>query len=82
MNICYLTHENGENLGNVVILAVLYPAVDDIISRYASDLASKIVIDITNPLNFETFDALVVLADGSAANEIQVKLADSSALYK
>jgi predicted dinucleotide-binding enzyme len=29
------------------------------------------VVDITNPLNFETFDELVVPAGGSAAAEIQ-----------
>ena len=29
--------------------------------------ANKVVVDITNPLNFETFDSLTVPADSSAA---------------
>jgi 8-hydroxy-5-deazaflavin:NADPH oxidoreductase len=40
-------------------------------------LEGKVVIDITNPLNFETWDELVVPADGSAASEIQKKLPNS-----
>jgi len=40
-------------------------------------LAGKIVVDITNPLNFETFDSLVVPADSSAAAEIAAALPSS-----
>src|SRR5690606_12308639 len=37
----------------------------------------KIVVDITNPLNFETFDSLTVAPDSSAAAEIAAALPDS-----
>lgn len=40
--------------GDVVILAVPYPAVESIIASHKDALAGKTVIDITNPLNFET----------------------------
>lgn len=60
--------------GDIVVLAVPYPAVDGIVSAYAEQLAGKTVVDITNPLNFETFDELVVPAGSSAAAEIQAKL--------
>ena len=40
----------------------------------------KTVIDISNPLNFETFDSLVVPADSSAAAEIAAKLPNSTVL--
>lgn len=73
-----VTRENDAALGDIVVLAVPYPAVDDIIARYGEQLAGKIVIDITNPLNFETFDELIVPADGSAAQEIQAKLPNST----
>lgn len=73
----HIGRENGIELGEIIVLAVPYPAVDDIISRYQEQLHDKIVIDITNPLNFETFDELVVPADGSAAQEIQKKLPQS-----
>ena len=76
-----VTRENDAALGDIVVLAVPYPAVDDIIARYGEQLAGKIVIDITNPLNFETFDELIVPADCSAAQEIQAKLPNST-LFK
>jgi predicted dinucleotide-binding enzyme len=59
---------------------VPYPAVDGIIAAYADQLEGKTVVDITNPLNFETFDSLVVGAGSSATAEIQAKLPTSSVL--
>jgi hypothetical protein len=55
-------------------LAVPYPAVADIISQRVGQLAGKVVVDITNPLDFETFDSLTVPADGSAASQIAAAL--------
>jgi hypothetical protein len=66
--------------GDIVILAVYYPAVKDIIAQYADKLAGKIVVDITNPLNVETFDSLVVPADSSAAAELAAALPSSRVL--
>ncbi|MCC2592631.1 NADPH-dependent F420 reductase [Tessaracoccus sp. OS52] len=66
--------------GDVVVLAVPYPAVDQILAERAGQFDGKIVVDITNPLNFETFDSLVVPADGSAAAEIAAKLPQSKVL--
>ena len=63
--------------GDVVVLAVPYPAVADVIATYGTALAGKIVVDITNPLDFATFDALVVPADGSATAEIAAALPQS-----
>lgn len=66
--------------GDIVVLAVGYPAVADIIAAHGEKLAGKVVVDITNPLNFETFDSLVVPADGSAAAVIAAQLPDSHVL--
>ena len=66
--------------GDIVVLAVPYPAVADIVSQRADQLAGKVVVDITNPLDFETFDSLVVPSDGSAADEISSGLPDSRVL--
>lgn len=66
--------------GDVVILAVPYPAVDSIIASRKDALAGKTIIDITNPLDFDTFDSLVVPAGSSAAAEIQAKLPQSQVL--
>ena len=66
--------------GDIVVLAVGYPAVAEIIAAHGEKLAGKVVVDITNPLNFETFDSLVVPADGSAASVIAGQLPDSTVL--
>ncbi|MCA2218882.1 NADPH-dependent F420 reductase [Jidongwangia harbinensis] len=63
--------------GDIVVLAVPYPAVATVIAQRADQLTGKVVVDITNPLNFETFDSLTVPADGSAASEIAAALPES-----
>ena len=57
-----------------------YPAVADVIATRGASLAGKIVVDITNPLDFETFDSLTVPADSSATAEIAAALPDSRVL--
>ncbi|MFC9919754.1 NADPH-dependent F420 reductase [Agromyces binzhouensis] len=66
--------------GDIVVLAVPYPAVAEIIEARREQLAGKVVVDITNPLNFETFDSLVVPADGSATAVIAAALPESRVL--
>ncbi|GEN81104.1 NADPH-dependent F420 reductase [Actinotalea fermentans] len=66
--------------GDVVVLAVPYPAVADVIAAHREHLAGKVVVDITNPLNFETFDSLTVPADSSAAAQIAAELPDARVL--
>jgi 8-hydroxy-5-deazaflavin:NADPH oxidoreductase len=63
--------------GDVVVLAVPYGAVADIIATRGDQLAGKVVVDITNPVDFATFDRLVVPADGSATAEIAASLPSS-----
>lgn len=60
--------------GDIVVLAVPYPAVQSVLKERASQFDSKIVVDITNPVNFETFDSLTVPAESSAAAEIAKQL--------
>jgi NADPH-dependent F420 reductase len=66
--------------GDVVVLAVPYPALREVVAQRADQLAGKVVVDITNPLNFGTFDSLVVAADGSAAAEVAAALPQSKVL--
>ena len=63
--------------GDIVVLAVPYPAVEGVLAQRGESLAGKVVVDITNPLNFETFDSLVVPADGSATAVIAAALPES-----
>jgi predicted dinucleotide-binding enzyme len=66
--------------GDVVVLAVYYPAVADVLAARGASLAGKVVVDITNPLDLTTFDSLTVPADSSAAAEIAAALPQSRVL--
>jgi NADPH-dependent F420 reductase len=66
--------------GDVVVLAVPYPAVAEIVATRGPSLAGKVVVDITNPVDFATFDSLTVPADSSAAAELAAALPDSRVL--
>ena len=56
--------------GEIVVLAVPYPALAELATTYGDQFANKVVVDITNPVDFATFDGLVVRADSSAAGEL------------
>jgi predicted dinucleotide-binding enzyme len=58
--------------GDVVVLAIPYTAIDDVIGAYDDQLSGKVVVDITNPVDFSSFTPLTVEA-GSAAAEIAHK---------
>ena len=66
--------------GDIVVLAVPHPAVDAIVASYGDQLTGKIVVDITNPLDFATFDSLVVPSDSSKAAEIAAQLPAATVL--
>jgi predicted dinucleotide-binding enzyme len=66
--------------GELVILAVNHPALAQITSQYADQLDGKIVVDITNPVNTETFDGLVVPVGSSSAAELSAQLPSSRVL--
>ena len=79
----HISHEQSGTspiTGDVVILAVPFPAVDSILTAYSEQLAGRIVVDITNPLDFQTFDSLVVPDGSSAAAQIQAALPHSHVL--
>ena len=59
--------------GDVVVLAVWYQVLDDVLGRYAGQLDGKVVVDITNPVDPETYQPLD-LAAGSVAQEIAQKV--------
>jgi NADPH-dependent F420 reductase len=55
--------------GDIVVLAVWYQAVGDVLARYGDQLDGKVVVDITNPVDPETYAPLTIEA-GSVAQEI------------
>jgi NADPH-dependent F420 reductase len=65
--------DGGVLAGEVVVLAVPYTAVGPIVQQYRNQLVGKIIVDITNPIDFTTLEPIV--APGSSAAEEIAKLA-------
>jgi len=63
--------------GQVVILATPYQAALDVAATRADELTDKIVVDITNPVDWASFDRLVTPPESSAAEEIAKRLPGS-----
>ncbi|RKT22841.1 reduced coenzyme F420:NADP oxidoreductase [Paraburkholderia sp. RAU2J] len=63
--------------GDIVILAVPYAAVLDVVKQYGEELAGKLLVDITNPIDAD-FRGFVTPEDSFGAQEI-VKLAPANA---
>ncbi|MBF4992580.1 NAD(P)-binding domain-containing protein [Arthrobacter gandavensis] len=59
----------GPFTGEVVILAVPYGSVAGIIREHGDALAGKVVVDISNPVDFATMDRLTTPEGTSAAEE-------------
>jgi 8-hydroxy-5-deazaflavin:NADPH oxidoreductase len=65
-------------IGDIVVLALPYPAVGE----RGDQLAGKIVVDITNPVDFESFDRLVTPAESSAAEELAKNVPADASVVK
>jgi len=60
--------------GEVVVLATPYEGALEFAQRRGGDLNGKVLVDITNPVDWASFDRLVTPADSSAAQEIAKRL--------
>jgi predicted dinucleotide-binding enzyme len=63
--------------GEVVVLAVPYSAAASVVQQYGDGLAGKIVVDITNPVDFSTMSPAV--APGTSGAEEIAKAAPAGA---
>jgi predicted dinucleotide-binding enzyme len=63
--------------GEIVVLAVPYSAAAEVVKRYGDQLADKVVVDITNPVDFSTMSPAV--APGSSGAEEIAKAAPAGA---
>ena len=68
--------------GEVVVLALYYPGIKGAASEYADRLAGKVVVDITNPLDTQTWDRLATPAGRSSAEEVQALLPEGTPVVK
>ena len=55
--------------GDVVVLALWYPVTREVVERYGDGLDGKVVVDISNPIDTETFEPIHPDA-GSGAEEV------------
>lgn len=73
----------GDELtGDLVVFAVPYAAYPSILERYRDELQEKVVIDISNPIDFTTYDELTVPSDSSTAAELARQLPVGAAVVK
>lgn len=66
--------------GDIVVLAVPYHTVSGVIDAYASRLADKTLVDISNPVDYVTFDGLVVPTDSSAAAQLAAQAPEATVI--
>ncbi|WP_336158380.1 NADPH-dependent F420 reductase [Amycolatopsis sp. VC5-11] len=73
----------GDKLtGDLVVLAVPYGAYPGIVEHYREQFREKVVIDISNPIDFSTYDRLKSPADSSTAAELVKLLPAGTAVVK
>ncbi|WP_427134963.1 NADPH-dependent F420 reductase [Pseudarthrobacter sp. S9] len=60
--------------GDIVVVALYFGPAKEVATHFGDTLSGKIVIEISNPVNTETFDSLVVEPGTSAAEQIAALL--------
>jgi 8-hydroxy-5-deazaflavin:NADPH oxidoreductase len=68
--------------GEVVVFAVYYPGIKDAVQQYADQLAGKVVVDISNPLNTQTWDSLATAPGSSSAEEVAQLVPEGTPVVK
>jgi hypothetical protein len=68
--------------GEVVVFAVYYPGIKDAVRQYADQLAGRVVVDITNPVDTKTWDRLATAPGSSSAEETQQLVPETTAVVK
>ena len=63
--------------GDLVVLALYYGPEQEAVEQYRNELAGKVVVEISNPVDPETFDRLITPPDSSAAEEIAKMLPEA-----
>ena len=75
--------EPGRELGgDVVVFALYYPTIKDAVREYADKLSGKVIVDITNPVNTETWNDLATPPGTSSAEEVQQLAPEGASVVK
>jgi NADPH-dependent F420 reductase len=68
--------------GDVVVLAVYYPGIKEAAQQYGDRLAGKVVVDISNPVDTETWDRLATEPGSSSAEEVAQLVPEGTKVVK
>jgi 8-hydroxy-5-deazaflavin:NADPH oxidoreductase len=61
----------GESFGGeIVVFAIYYPGIKDAAEEYTEHLSGRVVVDISNPVDTETWDRLATAPGSSSAEEV------------
>jgi hypothetical protein len=66
----------------MVVFALYYPGIKDAVQQYAEQLEGKAVVDITNPVDTNTWDRLITSPGTSSAEEVQQLLPERTPAVK
>jgi 8-hydroxy-5-deazaflavin:NADPH oxidoreductase len=72
----------GPLTGDIVVLALFYPITLGVAQQYGDQLAGKVVVDISNPIDTQTYDKLVTPPDSSAAQELAKVVPSGASVVK
>jgi 8-hydroxy-5-deazaflavin:NADPH oxidoreductase len=68
--------------GQMVVFAVYYPGIKDAVQQYANQLSGRVVVDITNPVDTQTWDRLATPPGTSSAEEVQQLVPEGTPVVK
>ena len=68
--------------GDVVFFALYYPGIKDAVSQYSDRIAGKVVVDITNPVDTQTWDRLATKPGSSSAEEVAGLVPEGTSVVK
>jgi 8-hydroxy-5-deazaflavin:NADPH oxidoreductase len=68
--------------GEVVVIALYYPSTLEAMEQYRDRLAGKVVVDICNPVDVQTWDRLVTPPDSSGAEEAAKRVPQGTPVVK
>jgi predicted dinucleotide-binding enzyme len=68
--------------GEVVVIALYYPSTLEAIEQYRDQLAGRVVVDICNPVDVETWDRLVTPPDSSGPEEASKRVPQGTPVVK
>lgn len=63
--------------GDIVVLALPYGAIEEVVAAYPDGFSGKVVVDPSNPIDFGTLDSVISPAGSSAAAELAARLPEA-----